>query len=280
MFAISNSHGRRVAITFTGGVDSTVLAYAFCETDGQPWFLSPTENGPDVKTKLYLVAANFGQANWKRTWDLMQHHAGILREKYGHKFDITTTEVAVPLPEWNKDNALFKVGGKSKGDEVISNYKDTERTYADVFIDGRNAIIFTWLLSWCSKEHITLLLTGHQYEVREWDNLDVWVERTNDISPMFIDRLNLMNECGFRFRTRIEAPFLNNRMSKYQIVKLGKELGIDIGGKTFSCIMEPACGTCDNCIIRRKSLSIIGIEDTCDARTTSTSSKSAKKRKR
>jgi len=257
-----NSHGRRIALTLTGGIDSTVLLYWVCENDGKPWFLSPTENGPDVRTKFYLVACNFGQANWHRTWELLLYHKAIVEKKYGDRFEFIAAEVKVPLPEWEKDNALFKTNVKAgKGDETIADYKDAGRTYEDVFIDGRNYILFSWLMSWCSKENITLLLTGHQYEVREFDQLDSWKMRTEDVSPMFIDRLNLMNECGYRFRTRIEAPFFNMRLTKYQIVKLGKDLGLDLGKDTFSCILEPACGECDNCIIRRKALAVLGVKE-------------------
>ena len=65
-----------------------------------------------------------------------------------------------------------------------------------------------------------------------------------------------------RLRVRIHAPLI--RLSKAEIVKLGRELGLDFS-LTHSCYDPDAagrpCGQCDSCLLRRKGFEEAGIAD-------------------
>jgi 7-cyano-7-deazaguanine synthase len=67
-------------------------------------------------------------------------------------------------------------------------------------------------------------------------------------------------EHGVQFRVR--APLLE--LSKAEIIRRGRELGVDYG-LTWSCY-DPthdglACGHCDSCILRRRGFEEAGVED-------------------
>lgn len=62
-------------------------------------------------------------------------------------------------------------------------------------------------------------------------------------------------------RIRIHTPLI--RLSKAEIVKLGRELGLDFS-LTHSCYDPDAdglCGQCDSCLLRRKGFEEAGIAD-------------------
>jgi 7-cyano-7-deazaguanine synthase len=65
-----------------------------------------------------------------------------------------------------------------------------------------------------------------------------------------------------RLRIRIHTPLI--RLSKAEIVKLGRDLGLDFG-LTHSCYDPDAagrsCGECDSCLLRRKGFEEAGIAD-------------------
>jgi len=89
-----------------------------------------------------------------------------------------------------------------------------------------------------------------------------------DCRPEYIEAYermaNLATKAGVegRTRVRIHTPLL--RLTKAQIVSLGRELAVPFG-LTHSCY-DPApggepCGACDACLLRRKGFEEAGIED-------------------
>jgi 7-cyano-7-deazaguanine synthase len=89
-----------------------------------------------------------------------------------------------------------------------------------------------------------------------------------DCRPEYIEAYermaNLATRAGVegKRRLKIHTPLL--RLSKAEIVKLGRELGLDFA-LTYSCY-DPgpdgrACGRCDACLLRAKGFQEAGIED-------------------
>jgi 7-cyano-7-deazaguanine synthase len=80
----------------------------------------------------------------------------------------------------------------------------------------------------------------------------------------FESMANLATKAGVegRLRVRIHTPLI--RLSKAEIVKLGRELGLDFS-LTHSCYDPDAagrpCGQCDSCLLRRKGFEEAGIAD-------------------
>ena len=240
-----------VAITFTGGIDSTVLTY---------WLLREVWPRFGQKpTRVYLLSANYGQANIGVTRELRSFHQGKLKE-WKPDFDVWGVEVKVDIPAWSMGGGLFLPHFKpaEKCPEVVDldPVEAAKRTYDYAYVDARNAFIFTTLMSWCVKEGIPLIYTGHQYDPVEWDFIDNYRHRQEDFSPMFLDRMNLLAETGFRSRVRIEAPFNVFRLSKVDIVTLGHRLlGAEtLIEKTYSCQFYPECGICPGCVAKQDAL--------------------------
>ncbi len=89
-----------------------------------------------------------------------------------------------------------------------------------------------------------------------------------DCRPEYIEAFesmaNLATKAGVegRLRVRIHTPLI--RLSKAEIVKLGRELGLDFS-LTHSCYDPDAagrpCGQCDSCLLRRRGFEEAGIAD-------------------
>lgn len=86
-----------------------------------------------------------------------------------------------------------------------------------------------------------------------------------DCRPEFIEAFEEMIRRGTKAgsegkQIRIVAPLL--RMTKAEIIELGKELGVPFEW-TWSCYegKETPCGECDSCILRAKGFREAGVED-------------------
>lgn len=127
------------------------------------------------------------------------------------------------------------------------------------YVPARNTIFLSYALAWA--------------EVLESSDIFIGVNALDysgypDCRPEYIEAYermaNLATRAGVEGRTKIgiHAPLL--RLGKADIVKLGRELGLDFS-LTHSCY-DPdasgrACGQCDSCLLRRKGFEEAGIED-------------------
>ena len=127
------------------------------------------------------------------------------------------------------------------------------------YVPARNTIFLSFGLAWA--------------EVLECSDIFIGVNALDysgypDCRPEFIaafERMaNVATKAGVEGRTRlrIQTPLI--RLSKAEIVTLGKELGVPFG-LTHSCY-DPSpdglgCGQCDSCLLRRKGFEEAGIAD-------------------
>ena len=127
------------------------------------------------------------------------------------------------------------------------------------YVPARNTIFLSFALAWA--------------EVLESADIFIGVNALDysgypDCRPEFIEAYqrmaNLATKAGVEGRTRltIHTPLI--QLSKAQIVRLSRELGVPFG-LTHSCY-DPlpgggACGQCDACLLRRKGFEEAGIED-------------------
>ena len=127
------------------------------------------------------------------------------------------------------------------------------------YVPARNTIFLSYALAWA--------------EVLEASDIFIGVNALDysgypDCRPEFIDAFtrmaNLATAAGVEERTRIEihAPLMH--LNKAEIVKLGVEVGLDIG-LTHSCY-DPTpdggpCGQCDSCLLRAKGFREAGMID-------------------
>jgi 7-cyano-7-deazaguanine synthase len=127
------------------------------------------------------------------------------------------------------------------------------------YVPARNTIFLSFALAWA--------------EVLESADIFIGVNALDysgypDCRPEYIEAYermaNLATKAGVEGRTRlrIHTPLL--RLTKAQIVTLGRELALPFG-LTYSCYDPDAeghpCGQCDACLLRRKGFEEAGIED-------------------
>ena len=127
------------------------------------------------------------------------------------------------------------------------------------YVPARNTIFLSYALAWA--------------EVLEASDIFIGVNALDysgypDCRPEFIEAFermaNLATKAGVegRTKTKIHAPLM--RLGKADIVRLGRDLGLDFS-LTHSCY-DPdasgrACGRCDSCLLRRKGFEEAGVED-------------------
>jgi 7-cyano-7-deazaguanine synthase len=127
------------------------------------------------------------------------------------------------------------------------------------YVPARNTIFLSYALAWA--------------EVLESSDIFIGVNALDysgypDCRPEYIEAYermaNLATKAGVEGRTKlkIHTPLL--RLTKAEIVKLARDLGVPFR-VTHSCY-DPApdgsaCGECDACLLRRKGFEEAGIED-------------------
>jgi 7-cyano-7-deazaguanine synthase len=127
------------------------------------------------------------------------------------------------------------------------------------YVPARNTIFLSFALAWA--------------EVLGGSDIVIGVNALDysgypDCRPEYIEAYqhmaNLATKAGVEGRTRlrIHTPLL--RLTKAQIVRLARDLGLDFS-LTFSCY-DPgpdgrSCAQCDACLLRRKGFEEAGVED-------------------
>jgi 7-cyano-7-deazaguanine synthase len=127
------------------------------------------------------------------------------------------------------------------------------------YVPARNTIFLSFALAWA--------------EVLASSDIFIGVNALDysgypDCRPEFIEAYqrmaNLATKAGVEGHTRLRIHTPLIQLSKAEIVKLGRDLGVPFG-LTHSCY-DPlpggrACGECDACLLRRKGFEEAGIED-------------------
>ena len=127
------------------------------------------------------------------------------------------------------------------------------------YVPARNTIFLSFALAWAEVLGANDVFLG----VNALD-----YSGYPDCRPEYIEAFeklaNLATKAGVEGRTRVRIHTPLIQLSKAEIVKLGRELGVQFG-LTHSCY-DPQpdgtpCGQCDSCLLRRKGFQEAGIED-------------------
>lgn len=158
---------------------------------------------------------------------------------------------------------LRAFGGSALTDNIaVPTLRSSDEMAAGIpvtYVPARNTIFLSLALAWA--------------EVLEAADLFIGVNAIDysgypDCRPEFIEAFermaNLATRAGVEGATvlRIQTPLI--RLSKADIVRLGRDLGLDFS-LTRSCY-DPdeagrACGRCDSCLLRHKGFAEAGIDD-------------------
>lgn len=213
----------------SGGIDSTVLMYALAK-------------------KKYLkgvVFCDYGQKTAAHCRRIVEWHAKRL------KLPVYVERVHVPkVVQHGITPGVFKEGFKPPNRGKFPTFKRTAdlekyRLSEWSWIDGRNTLFVLYAAIRASVLGETRIYTAFQFDEDQWED-----ETPIDTSPEYVAALNnLFCEGAFLREMEVEAPFLDDELNKEEIVELGRKLKVDLT-KTYSCEFWPACGTCNQCLVR------------------------------
>lgn len=223
-------HNRKVAVMATGGIDSTVLLYQAVEAGERP----------------HVLTVDYGHPAFSKQLELLQFHTA-------HLGGLPLTQFPVRYLPWQKKGiGLFLQDYVPQETAPLEDWDKLR--YEDFFVEGRNLIMVAYALAWCSAKQVDELRVGYLYGETEWERRRSYKLLTGDNSPQFVDAVNVLTQMGFSHQVRLRAPYYETRWSKTDTIREGRRLGIDLENRTYSCYFLPACGVCDNCLLRAAGL--------------------------
>lgn len=221
---------RKAVVLLSGGLDSTTtLAVA----KGQGF-------------EIYALSFQYGQ----------RHRIELeAARRIARHFQVAKHEVV------DIDLRLF--GDSALTDDIdVPKRRRLEEMRGDIpvtYVPARNTIFLSFALAWA--------------EVLDSEDIFIGVNALDysgypDCRPEYIDAFekmaNLATKAGVegKQKLKIHTPLI--QMTKAQIIKRGREMGVDYG-LTHSCY-DPsetgeACGQCDSCLLRLKGFREAGVPD-------------------
>jgi 7-cyano-7-deazaguanine synthase len=126
------------------------------------------------------------------------------------------------------------------------------------YVPARNTIFLSFALAWAEVLGASDVFLG----VNAID-----YSGYPDCRPEYIEAFekmaNLATRAGVEGSTRLKIHTPLIRLTKAEIIRLGKELGVDFA-LTHSCydpIGARPCGSCDSCLLRRRGFDEAGLAD-------------------
>ena len=150
---------------------------------------------------------------------------------------------------------LKKIGGSSLIDKnlKIPDYRDKIEGIPSTYVPFRNTHLIAIAVSWAEVICAKKIFIGAMEE----DSSGY-----PDCREVYFRAYNRLIDLGTRPETRIEIETPIIHLKKWEVVKLGAELGAPFH-LTWSCYRSEdiACGRCESCILRLKAFRKAGIKD-------------------
>jgi 7-cyano-7-deazaguanine synthase len=161
------------------------------------------------------------------------------------------------------DLDLRKIGGSALTDDIAvpknRNADEINKKIPATYVPARNTIFLSYALAWAEVLQASDIFIG--VNVLDYSGYP-------DCRPEYIAAYQKMAHLATRAGTqdknkiKIHTPLI--RMSKAQIIRKGRDLGVDYG-LTHSCydpaVSGAACGKCDSCLLRLKGFQEVGLTD-------------------
>ena len=234
-------------IFFSGGVDSTVLAAAIAK---EPYVFG-LKPGPD--SNLYLLCAKSGTSK-----NLAPLRRWLAR---GSQFQVHVLYASCPLAP--SEQAPMPEGGHQTTYPLLSSYGPDRDSapYTPGYHLWLAAMATNILAASPAPPHgHRRAFWGFQEDGPHWEAFDAGKVPKNDASPGWVHVLNaLAGEAPTR--VRFEAPFLDRRLDRTDIVKWGQALGVPFE-LTSSCMTSwnpKGCGLCHQCVRRQRVFNYCGV---------------------
>lgn len=219
---------KAVVVLLSGGMDSTTLLHAVCQTPGMG--------------TVYALSFAYGQkhlcelkmATWQARAAKVAEHRTLDMSFFA---DLTRggsalTDPAIAIP-------------------ALSALDASQMSQPPTYVPNRNMILLALAAAWAESRGATTVYYGAQAQ----DRYGYW-----DCTADFVDRLNQVFALNRGRGVTIRAPFA--MMSKFELVKQGLALGVDYR-QTWSCYRggDRPCAVCPTCVERARAFEVAGIED-------------------
>ncbi len=150
---------------------------------------------------------------------------------------------------------LKEIGGSSLINKnlPVPDYKDERMGIPSTYVPFRNTHLIAIAVSWAEVISAKKIFIGAMEE----DSSGY-----PDCREAYFKAYNRLIELGTRPETKIEIETPIIHLKKWEVVKLGAELGAPFQ-LTWSCYRSEdiACGRCESCILRIKAFKEAGIRD-------------------
>lgn len=216
---------RKAVVLLSGGLDSaTVLAIA-----------------KDQGYECYALSFDYGQRH------KLELAAAVQVAKSLHALSHRTLQVD-----------LRQIGGSALTDSQIEVPQTTGSGIPVTYVPARNIIFMSLALAYAETIEAFDLFIG----VNAID-YSGYPDCRPEFIQVFAQMANLGTKAGVEGRTfAIHTPLIS--MSKADIIKRGKQLGVDFA-VTLSCYQPDStgnsCGVCDSCRLRQQGFSEAGLKD-------------------
>jgi len=206
----------------------------------------------DIQNVLLLVSGGPDSATLAKLAEKEYKEKGTTLNaiylKTGHPSDDAEIEAANRVAE--QLGARLEIIDVSDTVKALGNMKLMIHSEASIMKFG-NAIVMSIAMAYCFQANYDAILVGlHK------DDADENLEYTRP----YMDQIESLASFAYPKSPKILTPFLD--MTKVEVFKLGKQLGVDYS-ITWSCIRGEVqhCGICGACRARNRAFTLAGIED-------------------
>jgi 7-cyano-7-deazaguanine synthase len=209
-------------VLLSGGMDSAVCA-AIAKKEGH---------------NIYVLHVNYGQRTNKKEFNCAK--------------DISAFYNALGFKVINLD-FLKEIGGSGLVDNSIELPKVETQGIPPSYVPFRNSILLSLATAWAEVVGAEAIYYGA-------NSIDF--SGYPDCRPLFFEAFQSLIDAGTKDETKITLRTPLAYLSKADIVKKGKGIGVPFE-KTWSCYTEneKACGVCDSCRLRLKGFQEAGEKD-------------------
>lgn len=239
-------------IFFSGGIDSTVIAYDVG--------INPHRYGITVNetTELRLLIA--GPPSKKRqTKGIVRHLSSLAKMRVVAETVDDSHLVCYPAQG-------LRPGGNTTLTVMLDRYGPDLATvpYTPGWMLWMASVAVNRLAGWADTTqdyNPEQAFLGHQWNGPVWRAIEKGDLPAYDSVPAFYTALDAA-VAACHERVRIRVPFLDNRMDRAMIVQLAIDLGVPLH-ETSSCLQgwKKDCGACSACLLRQGAFRTLGLTD-------------------
>jgi 7-cyano-7-deazaguanine synthase len=222
-----SSEQKKAVVLLSGGLDSTTCL-AIAVLQGYSVYALSFEYGQKHKVELEFAKENAGK------YGAAEHRTARL------------------------DKDFFSASSLTDRNRIVQKNSLGNPGIPDTYVPARNTVFLSYALAYAENIGAETIFIGA-------NSIDY--SGYPDCRPEYISAFQNMANLALkdcvegRIKLSIKAPLI--AMTKAEIIRLGKELGVDYS-KTVSCydpVEGKACGQCDSCLLRKKGFEESGHED-------------------